>query len=114
VAANRDPDSERAIESVEGLCKTVVATSGILLALLWGLTQRDVSGLVLCTIRIASIILAVSIIGSLLGLQFIVTQLQRNVAEVTKHPTVAYSYLLSWTTFIAGCFLIIVAIFQVR
>lgn len=108
-----ETETNKALNSVEGLFKTIIATSGIMLALLWGLTQRDITLCILYIIRTSSIVLVVSIIGSLLGLQFIVTKLEQNASDITKQRTVAFSFLIAWVSFIAGCILVIIAIFQV-
>ncbi len=109
-----ETSSDKALKNVEELFKTIIATSGIMLALLWGLTQRDIGDSVLTIIRIASIVLVISIIGSLLGLQFIVTEHERDATNITKIRTVAFSFLIAWLSFIGGCILVIVAIFKFK
>jgi predicted neutral ceramidase superfamily lipid hydrolase len=105
---------DRPLKSVEELFKTLATTSGIMLALLWGLTQRTLDATVLCTIRIASIILVFSILVAILGLQFIVSRLESNATKITKQASVAYCFMLAWLSFIAGCVAVILAIFQVN
>jgi hypothetical protein len=85
-----------------------------MLALLWGLTQRSGAASVIGIIRYASIILVISIISALLGLQFIVSQLEKDSvdAKITKRATVASSFFVAWISFISGCILLIVAIFR--
>lgn len=103
-----------ATKSVEEIFKVLIATSGIMLALLWGLTQRTVPPLVVTIIRIASIVLVISIVGSLLGLQFIVTELEKNTAKISKVGAVAVSFVTAWISFLAGCVALIVAISCIR
>jgi hypothetical protein len=83
---------DKALKSVEELFKIIVATAGIVLTLLWGLTQRSIPQDVLSIIRIASIVLVISIGGSLLGYQFIVTQLQNDNNQASRHPSVAICF----------------------
>ncbi len=106
--------SDKARESVEQLLRTVIATSGIMLALLWGLIQRTTSAAVIPTIRHASVVLVLAVAGSLLGLQFVVTELERNTQQITKRGTVAFTFVAAWISFLAGCVLLIVAIYRFR
>lgn len=110
---HRSDDDEKALENVRELFKTLIGTSGIILALLLGLTQQDTAATVLTLICIASGILLISILGSLIGLQFIVAELERHTQRVTKERTVAFSFLAAWLSFIIGCILLIVAIFNI-
>jgi hypothetical protein len=105
-------EDDKPTKNVEELFKTMITTAGIMLPLLWGLTQRQTIGNVITTIRIASITLMVSIVASILGSQFIVTKLENKVSNITKQKTVAYSFLVAWLSFIVGGVLVIVAIFQ--
>jgi hypothetical protein len=120
MAAN-DSDGDKARTSVEGLCKTVITTSGITLALLWALTGQDIDSSTLSVIKIASIVLVISMASALLALQFITSALEakaqgtdRTTDLVTKKGTVAFAFFVAWFGFILGCALVIVAIFQVR
>ena len=108
-----DSKDDTARENVAELFKTIIATSGIMLALLWGLTQNTTLAGVLTIIRYASIVLVVSTAASLLGLQFLVAELERNTAKITKVPTVAFSFIAAWICFLGGCILLIVAIYKV-
>ena len=114
MASSRGPEDEKALESVSELFKTIIETSGIMLALLWGLTQHDITAVVLVAIRVASIVLVLAILGSLIGSQFIVTELERNSRNITKARTVAFSFLGAWLSFLVGCILLIVAIFLLQ
>jgi hypothetical protein len=105
-------EDDKPTKNVEELFKTIITTAGIMLPLLWGLTQRQTIGNVITTIRIASITLMVSIVASILGCQFIVTKLENKTSNITKQTTVAYSFLVAWLSFILGGVLVIVAIFQ--
>lgn len=114
MANETETNADKARKNVEDLLKTVITTSGIMLALLWGLTQRSGAASIISIIRYASIVLVISIFFSLLGLQFIVSQLEKDsvVGKITKRGTVAFSYFVAWISFIAGCILLIVAIFR--
>lgn len=111
---NGGQSDDKALKYVEELFKTIIATSGIMLALLWGLTQRSsITVLILGTVRWASLVFVVSIILSLLGYQFIVSRTQQGI-EITKSGPVPFLFLLSWLTFIAGCILLVIAIFNLN
>jgi hypothetical protein len=111
---DHESNNDKALKSVEEILKTIIATSGILLALLWGLIQRQgISARVFTTIRIASIVFVVSIFFALLGCQFIVGRLEMGSENITKHKAVAFSFLISWIAFLSGCALLILAIFGV-
>lgn len=99
-------------ESVEELLKTLAATTGVMLTLLWALTERSQPEDVLWAIRFASLGLVLSTVASILGLQFIVTELQRNSQNVTKVGTVAASFFVAWISFLVGCALLVVALFS--
>lgn len=109
-----EASQDKAVTVVQELFKILIATSGIILALLWGLAKNNLSGDVYCLIRCASIVLIMTIISSLLGFQFIVTELQKNEAAITKKARVAYSFLVAWLSFLAGCILLLVSIFKVN
>ena len=111
---NNTPQDNEPVKNVQELFKTMITTAGIMLPLLWGLTQRTTSTTIVTTIRIASIIFLVSIVVSLLGCQFIVTKLENNATNITKQKTVAFSFLVAWASFILGGVLVIVAIFQFK
>lgn len=109
---NGKQPEDKALKYVEELFKTIIATSGIMLALLWGLTQRaTISTFILNTVRWASAIFVLSIFLSLLGYQFIVSRTQHG-DEITKSGPVPLLFLLTWLAFIAGCVFIVVAIFK--
>ncbi len=103
---------EAARKSVEDLLKTIIATAGIMLALLWGLATHSGAASVIAIIRFASIVLVLSIASALLGLQFIVSQLEKNANRITKQGKVALMFVFAWVSFISGCVLVIVAIFR--
>jgi hypothetical protein len=106
------PDSnDRATLAVEELLKTIVATAGIMLTLLWGLTQKTLSPPVLGTIQWASLLLVISIGLSILAYQFIVSHLQRNTANITGKGAVPFCFFVAWFALLVGCTLVVVAIF---
>jgi hypothetical protein len=98
---------EKAVENVRELFRTIIATSGIMLALLWGLTQRFGVTEKLVVPRIASGLLVLSILASLLGWQFIVTKFEADVSAITKENSVAYSFLIASASFFLGVLLIL-------
>jgi hypothetical protein len=114
-----EQSADKALPRVEELFKTVITTSGVMLALLWGLTQKEISPPVLGLIQLGSFALVLSIGTALLGMQFIVAQLQKEPQEaqkdpkpmISKHVTVATCYLIAWLSFLAGCTGVILAIF---
>lgn len=112
--SRNDSPEDKALKYVEELLKTIIATSGIMLALLWGLTQRAISLAVLNTVRWASIVFVLSIFISLLGGQFIVSRVQQDDREITKKGPVPLVFLLAWLTFVVGCALLILAIFRLN
>jgi hypothetical protein len=110
---NDQTSADKARENVAELLKTITATTGVMLALLWGLTQRTITPDVLWLIRVASFVLVVSMVASLLGLQFIVSALDRGEAQVSQVRTVAGSFLVAWLAFLFGCGFLIAAIFRI-
>ena len=109
-----DPENEKAVSTTTELFKVIIATSGIMLTLLWGLTQRQMFFDVSRIIRAASIVLLISITSSLLGLQFIVAELERKTSQVTKARSVAFTFLIGWLAFLVGCLLLVWAFFNVQ
>ena|SRR6266478_4861451 len=106
---------EKAVENVRELFRTIIATAGIMLALLWGLAQRfgDTSGLTVP--RIASGFLVIAIFVALVGWQFIVTKFEENIPQITKERSVSYSYIIASISFSLGIILLLIwAIFIVN
>jgi hypothetical protein len=104
----------KATDLVGELFKLIPSTSGIMLALIWGLADHQTPPhCVLTVIRIASIILAVCILLSLLGLQFMVSQLQRGNNDASSHGTVAFCFVAAWLAFIAGSVAVIWSLFLI-
>lgn len=111
--SHRNETEDKALNTVEELFKTIIATSGIMLALLWGLTQReDLTQSALSAVQNASIVFVVSIFFSFLGNQFIVTKLHKDASDTSKKGAVPFCFLLAWVTFIVGCVLLIVSLFS--
>jgi hypothetical protein len=112
MASNGGQSEDKALKYIEELFKTIIATSGIMLALLWGLTQRvTITALILGTVRWASLVFVLAIFLSLLGYQFIVSRTQQG-NEITKSGPVPFLFLLTWLAFIMGCVLLVIAIFN--
>jgi hypothetical protein len=104
----------KATDLVGEIFKLMPATAGIMLALIWGLADRATpSHSVLTAIRIASIILVVSIFLSLLGLQFTVTELQNGKEDAASKWTVQVCFFGAWITFIAGSVAVIWGLFLI-
>lgn len=76
----------RADDLVGELFKLLPAVSGVMLALIWGLAGQSTPPphCVLVLIRVASIVLTVTILASLLGLQFMVSSMQDGGESVAK------------------------------
>ena len=104
---------EKATDLVGELLKLIPATSGVMLALIWGLAAPKASHDVLRAIRIASIVLVVSILMSLLGLQFIVARLEGQFGWVSKQGAVQGCFLLAWLTFVGGCACVLWSLFLI-
>lgn len=99
------------LNQVEELFKIVTATAAIMIVLLWGLLQKDIGGCVIWIIRVASILFVLSILMSLLGYQFIVTKIQNEKKDITIRGPVPLCFLVSWISFVLGCFGVACAIF---
>lgn len=108
-------NEEKALKTIEELCKTLITTAGIMLALLWGLTQKgQLSQEVIFVIRGSSIFLVISITCSLLGLQFIVSRLQdTSTGDGSKNGWVDLCFWAGWITFLCGSIGVIVSIFGI-
>jgi hypothetical protein len=79
------PASEgKALDLLNELFKLIPATAGVMLALIWGLAGDKTPHDVLVLIRDASIILVVAIFFAFLGLQFVVSGLQRGATGISK------------------------------
>jgi hypothetical protein len=75
---------EKALDLVAELLKLIPSTSGIMLALIWGLAGDSMPDDVLRAIRIASIVLVGSIVIAFIGLQFLVGGLDKGSGWVSK------------------------------
>jgi len=114
MGTNVESEGDKARASVEELFKTLITVSGLILTLLWGLTQRELTETILGTIQVASVAMVFSIFSSILGMQFIVTKLHHNVSNISKTNSVSLCFLASWLAFLVGCVALIVAILQVK
>lgn len=112
MSPNHEPE-DRALKNVEELFKTIIATSGIMLTLLWGLTQRNINICIHPIVFYSSFPFIVSIIVSFLGNQFIVSKLQDKSRDITGSGSVPICFLIAWLSFVLGCVLLSVAIFKV-
>lgn len=102
-----------ATESVEEILKTLIGTSGVMLALLWGLLSgKALPAATREIIRHASVILVATVAVALLDLQFIVSALQKGTAQPAKGKTVAFLFLVAWVAFCVGCVFLIRAIYS--
>jgi uncharacterized protein YhhL (DUF1145 family) len=104
---------DSATASVEEILKTLIATSGVMLALLWGLLPEKLPppaarGI----IRHASVIFVVTVIAALLDLQLIVSATQKGTAQPAAEKRVGFLFLVAWVAFIAGCIYLIRAIYS--
>lgn len=105
-------EDEKALDTIGELFKTIIATAGIVLTLLWGLLEPNIDPARLLWTKVCSVILLIAIGCALLGLQFVVSALQGEVAKVSKDGRVAACFLSSWVSFLGGCVLLIVAIYH--
>jgi len=117
-AAPEDGDSvnarAKATDLVGEIFKLMPATAGIMLALIWGLADRATpSQSVLVAIRVSSIILVVSIILSLAGVQFTVAELQAGNTDGASKPSVQICFFGAWITFILGTAAVVWSLFLI-
>lgn len=106
----------KATSLVGELFKLIPATSGIMLALIWGLAERTTpSHSVLIAVRISSVLLVVSILLSLGGLQFMVSALQsgNHDDDAASVGTVQLCFFTAWIAFIAGSAAVLWSIFLI-
>lgn len=104
-------NEERPVKSIEELLRAIMAASAVMLPLLWTLTQRQISPEVLTTIKYASAFFVVAILMSIVSIQFIVRHLEDDATQISKKPSVAFSFLLAWLSFFVGSILVVTAIF---
>lgn len=103
---------DAANQLVVELFKLLPGTSGIMLALIWGLADKTPPPhAVLISIRVASIILVATIVASLVGLQFMVSALQRQGGTGSRDAAVSICFSVAWVSFIAGCIAVIWSLF---
>lgn len=104
----------KATDFVGELLKLLPPTAGIMLALIWGLADRkNPPHDVLTAIRISSILLVVSILSSLAGLQFMVSELQRDNQDAASAGTVQLCFFLAWISFVLGSAAVIWSLFLI-
>jgi hypothetical protein len=103
------------------MLKLIPPTAGIMLALIWGLANRSTppTESVLTAIRVASILLTISIFGSFLGIIHFIAMLSIN-RDPASFKTVRYFYFLAgiwstfaWLPFLAGTAFVILGIFLI-
>jgi hypothetical protein len=105
-------NENQAVTAVAELLKLIPAVSGVMLGLVWGLAE-GASPDVLDAIRAASVLLVASIFFSLLGLQFIVSALQKGSSNIAGKGTVQLSFLFAWISFLIGCVLVVLSLFLI-
>jgi hypothetical protein len=98
---------QKALDLVNELFKLIPATAGVMLALIWGLAGDETPHDVLAAIRIASIVLVVSICSAFLGLQFVVSGLQAKDSGIARAGKVQLCFFVAWLLFLGGCGLVI-------
>jgi hypothetical protein len=109
---------EKALDQVGELFRALIVSSGVMLGLIWGFAGTKRAAGVLFSVKVASIVLATAIFLSFLGLQFVVSELERRAKStgvatlVTKEPTVAACFFAAWVTFLGGCALVVWALFR--
>lgn len=108
---------DRADALVGELFKLLPAVSGVMLALMWGLAGKArLDSSVLSHIRIASLLLILTIFISLLGLQFMVSALQGKksyTSGVGAKGTVAICFFFAWVLFLVGCGFVTWSLFEI-
>jgi hypothetical protein len=118
-------EDDNARKSIEDLLKILIATSGVVLGLLWALTQRSplITKHVFHIIRWASFIIVLAMGAGFLSYQFSITRLQKNLEaskkgepwrEVSKHPTIAVPFFLAWIFFLIGCSFLLWAMWSIK
>jgi hypothetical protein len=112
MGATPEEVKEAGTQLVGELFKLLPATSGIMLALIWGLADRTTPVHdVLVAMRIGSIVLVLSIIASLLGLQFMVSAMQAGTLNAGEKGSVQFCFVAAWAGFVAGCVAVIWSLF---
>jgi hypothetical protein len=104
---------ERALKVVVELLKILPAVAGVMLGLVWGLAGDSTQSDVLDKIRIASIILAVSVFFALLGLQFVVSALQAGHSSISSRGSVQFCFFVAWVAFLAGCVFVVISLYSI-
>lgn len=103
---------QAATQLVGELLKLLPTTSGIMLALIWGLANREKPPHdVLTATRVASILLVATILLSLLGLQFLVSELEKDNTHASSRGAVQVCFFVAWVSFIAGSIAVIWSLF---
>ena len=94
--------------------KLIPATSGIMLALIWGLANRSTppSTTVLWTIRIASLLLAISILACFIGLAGMIDTLHSD-EDAYSEKGIRYTVYVAWACFLSGVFTVIFSLFLI-
>ncbi len=106
--------AEKSDALIGEIFKLLPGVAGVMLALIWGLGgDSPPSHDVLVLIRIASVVLAVTIISALLGLQLMVSAFQDGADDAGRRGSVAFCFFVAWLSFIAGCGLVIWSVFRI-
>lgn len=105
-------NKDKAAGLVGELFKLLPTAAGIMLALIWGLADRTTPAKdVLHLVRAGSIVLAVSILTSLLGLQFMVSRYQSDKSDLAGDSCIQGCFVCSWLMFVVGTALVIWSLF---
>jgi hypothetical protein len=102
---------DKALDLVSELLKLIPSTSGIMLALIWGLAGDSTPDDVLRAIRIASIVLVIAIFIAFVGLQFVLGGLEKRASWVSKRGAVQATFMLAEVAFLLGCAIVIWSLF---
>jgi hypothetical protein len=113
-----DP-KEFATSQVSELFKLLPPTAGIMIALIWGLaaSKDSLPGRVLDAMQVGAALLLACIVLALLGMQFMVTAIHRNIKnmerkDVSHDGAVATCFFLSWIAFGLGSIGVVWSLFQ--
>jgi hypothetical protein len=103
------------------MLKLIPPTAGVMLALIWGLANRSTlpTESVLTAIRVASILLAISILGSFLGVAnfVIMSSFNRDLTPLGLARAIyilaSTLWMLAWLSFLAGTAFVVLGVFLI-
>jgi hypothetical protein len=116
---------DNARKSIEELLKILIATSGVILTLLWGLTQRTslINKDIFRTIRLSSFILVIAIAAAFFSYQFSITGLHKNLKavkegrlrnEISTSRIIGGLFFISWVSFLVACAFLLRAMWKIK